>query len=649
MQNVTDQIAQSEPAKNVAITTPGLTLHALTRPPVRPQSHIYSNISPKLGSKTFESLPFETLYQNSVKFQTLPHRSSSAKSSFELSPDSPPSRLPRVESRDLHPSVLLAELSHIYSIPKKEPANTSAAGCSRDYEENSKQPPGVTTGSALMACSFVPSQCESTCAQILQGVGQSGQDLGDCQGQKTQKAKNRTKCPLCGLEGHVEAIQTHQSKCSLANKNWTNHNAASVPITSSSLTRSTLSDAGKTASYANGTSVSQYIPDNCNQSVTSGGSLAGTQSRGAPRSIPRAKSSDTFEHAGVRTQLTPAESTVVCSSSSNQLMASSVNNTGVNPGGGRVQSTPAAFGNLEPLIGNGYGSLFAKLEMLDKSMENSESPDEHVDHQSAVIVPCIFKDAGCHFQGSHFALSRHLEESTKLHLAMTYSVMQHQQKQLLMVTSALAAAMNPNTDGNVIWKIRNFGERLMEAKSGKRVELQSAVFYSSRFGYKLTLLMYPDGFASAKGSHISIFLKVLRGDFDSYLQWPFPHTVKIAILSQDQSRQHIVQRVNHKFNIVNESNSATSPSVTSPRSSSIASSAASSSTSNGHQSSRQQSGSPGPNSGLIGLSRFVSQELILSSQQYLMDETLAICASVMSTDNNNNFRQPEVFPRTSEI
>ena len=139
MQNVTDQIAQSEPAKNVAITTPGLTPHALTRPPVRPQSHIYSNISPKLGSKTFESLPFETLYQNSVKFQTLPHRSSSAKSSFELSPDSPPSRLPRVESRDLHPSVLLAELSHIYSIPKKEPANTSAAGCSRDYEENSKQ------------------------------------------------------------------------------------------------------------------------------------------------------------------------------------------------------------------------------------------------------------------------------------------------------------------------------------------------------------------------------------------------------------------------------------------------------------------------------------------------------------------------------
>ena len=64
-------------------------------------------------------------------------------------------------------------------------------------------------------------------------------------------------------------------------------------------------------------------------------------------------------------------------------MASSVNNTGVNPGGGRVQSTPAAFGNLEPLIGNGYGSLFAKLEMLDKSMENSESPDEHVSRLSS--------------------------------------------------------------------------------------------------------------------------------------------------------------------------------------------------------------------------------------------------------------------------
>ncbi|XP_063726441.1 uncharacterized protein LOC134854209 isoform X2 [Symsagittifera roscoffensis] len=718
MHNSLDQSSQRETAKNVtnySLQNPGV----LTAPVLPHQLKIYSNIDPN-----FYYHQTEEIISNSRKFLTLPSRPSKQNlvlseinSNRRLSPDTsefPEFRTPK----------FLAELTHIYSVPKKDAKITTLS--SDNLDKPSLLDPTLSLSSPMMACSFVPSQCSDggKCSQILGGA--TGQDL-DCppaplrqshnqgSGQQSQQKGGRSskiKCPLCGLETNVDfmqqhmsecseegvccslcnefvhkgilshhkeyicakrqvfckscghnfladQIQAHQSKCSLANKNWTNHSTPS----SATLTRTANSDLSR-ISHASGSFCGEG-----GGSVTSGGggggnggSSVGTGgSHGRPtvpgRSMPRAKSSDTFEHSGVRgAQLAPVDNNNapgVCSSSSNQFMSSSVNPGGRGVHNGNPVQSPGLLPTMmDPGVGgNGYGSLFAKLEMLDKSIENAENPDEHVDHQSSVIISCIFRDAGCHFQGSHYALSRHLEESTKLHLAMTYSVMQHQQKQLLMVTSALAAAMNPNTDGNIIWKVRNFGERLMDAKSGGKrgVELQSAVFYSSRFGYKLCLLLYPDGLQSAKGSHLSIFIKVLRGDFDNYLQWPFPHTVKIAILSQDQSRQHIVQRVNHKFNaLANESNSAASSVSSSQRNGS--SSTASSTATNGHAS-RQHSASPivGNSSGLIGLSRFVSQELILSSQQYLMDETLTICASVMGSDNNNNFKQPEVFPRTSEI
>ena len=127
------------------------------------------------------------------------------------------------------------------------------------------------------------------------------------------------------------SLQAHQSKCSLANKNWTNHSTPS----SATLTRTANSDLSR-ISHASGSFCGEG-----GGSVTSGGggggnggSSVGTGgSHGRPtvpgRSMPRAKSSDTFEHSGVRgAQLAPVDNNNapgVCSSSSNQFMSSSVN------------------------------------------------------------------------------------------------------------------------------------------------------------------------------------------------------------------------------------------------------------------------------------------------------------------------------------
>ena len=94
--------------------------------------------------------------------------------------------------------------------------------------------------------------------------------------------------------------------------------------------------------------------------------------------------------------------------------------------------------------------------------------------------------------------------------------------------------------GVFVWKIPEVARRRQEAKTGRTISLYSAPFYTSRHGYKLCLRLYVDGDGSGKRSHLSFFLTIMRGEFDSLLQWPFKQTVSLVLLDQDRQRD-IVQ------------------------------------------------------------------------------------------------------------
>ena len=42
-----------------------------------------------------------------------------------------------------------------------------------------------------------------------------------------------------------------------------------------------------------------------------------------------------------------------------------------------------------------------------------------------------------------------------------------------------------------------------------------------------------DGDGSGKGTHLSFFLTVMKGEYDALLQWPFKQTVTLMLLDQD--------------------------------------------------------------------------------------------------------------------
>ena len=88
-------------------------------------------------------------------------------------------------------------------------------------------------------------------------------------------------------------------------------------------------------------------------------------------------------------------------------------------------------------------------------------------------------------------------------------------------------------DGQLIWKITEYARRRNEAVSGQQESFYSPCFFTSRYGYKMCARIYLNGDGMGRGTHMSLFFVVMRGQYDALLRWPFRQNVTIAMLDQD--------------------------------------------------------------------------------------------------------------------
>ena len=100
----------------------------------------------------------------------------------------------------------------------------------------------------------------------------------------------------------------------------------------------------------------------------------------------------------------------------------------------------------------------------------------------------------------------------------------------------LSLIENSNHDGSMIWKIPQFSQRKADAENGKYTSIFSLPFYTGRYGFKMCLRLYIMGDGIGKGTHLSLFFVVMRGEFDNILQWPFTHKVTFKLINQAGGR-----------------------------------------------------------------------------------------------------------------
>ncbi|XP_035871845.1 TNF receptor-associated factor 5 isoform X3 [Phyllostomus discolor] len=96
-------------------------------------------------------------------------------------------------------------------------------------------------------------------------------------------------------------------------------------------------------------------------------------------------------------------------------------------------------------------------------------------------------------------------------------------------------------NGKLIWKVTDYRMKKREALDGHTVSIFSQPFYTSRCGYRLCARAYLNGDGSGKGTHLSLYFVVMRGEFDSLLQWPFRQRVTLMLLDQSGKKNHIVE------------------------------------------------------------------------------------------------------------
>ena len=67
----------------------------------------------------------------------------------------------------------------------------------------------------------------------------------------------------------------------------------------------------------------------------------------------------------------------------------------------------------------------------------------------------------------------------------------------------------------------------------------SQPFYSHpSLGYKMCLRVYANGARYRKGTHVSVRMYLMRGEFDDHLKWPFRADITIELLDQQGNERH---------------------------------------------------------------------------------------------------------------
>jgi len=70
----------------------------------------------------------------------------------------------------------------------------------------------------------------------------------------------------------------------------------------------------------------------------------------------------------------------------------------------------------------------------------------------------------------------------------------------------------------------------------------SPPFYTHTQGYKMRLTVDADGNGTSKGTHVSVYICLMQGEFDNDLKWPFRGNIAIKLLDQEQNgEEHITE------------------------------------------------------------------------------------------------------------
>ena len=170
------------------------------------------------------------------------------------------------------------------------------------------------------------------------------------------------------------------------------------------------------------------------------------------------------------------------------------------------------------------------------------------------MAECAFSKYGCTFKSRRESLRDHHHTCAHEHIELVaewhakgardlkdkVDILQAQLEEykaspLLMTLAVVKNCLlgGPKVANVVVLKFSSFQEH----KEGDK-EWRSPGFYTHERGYVFCLSVYANGSKDGRGTHVSVYVALMKGKYDDELAWPMCGTFRITMLNQARDENH---------------------------------------------------------------------------------------------------------------
>ncbi|XP_068721867.1 TNF receptor-associated factor 5-like [Montipora capricornis] len=140
-------------------------------------------------------------------------------------------------------------------------------------------------------------------------------------------------------------------------------------------------------------------------------------------------------------------------------------------------------------------------------------------------------------RGRRNEMDKHVQENMQIHLDLAHlRIRELEQRQEYVCTN-----------GKFLWKISSYLQLFQQSATKKEKEkFCSPPFYTGQYGYKLRAEAFLNGLGQGKGTHLSLYVVIMKGEYDAILPWPFHQRVDFVLIDQDDDigvRQNKIWRL----------------------------------------------------------------------------------------------------------
>ena len=182
------------------------------------------------------------------------------------------------------------------------------------------------------------------------------------------------------------------------------------------------------------------------------------------------------------------------------------------------------------------------------------------------VVQCKYHNIGCEDKMMNKDLAIHENKNVHNHLAMMKKQLEAVQSRCAKLEAVISSTIIHDIFSNNLTRW-SFQLIMMETSNSSLMPLTtkfpilkrgstrwySDLFYTHEKGYKMCLAVYSAGFGKGKGTHLSVFLYLMKGPHDDELTWPLRGKFEVKLLNQISDCEHYSKTVTYDDRAPNDS------------------------------------------------------------------------------------------------